>query len=520
LLVAVAGVLLAACSYDPKIPLCLIPCSTAADCPSGGTCNAGLCTSPGGTCEPKNVYVSSSRGTASGDGTASTPVNSIALGLTLAKSKSATLHVCAEEYHEAFVLVNGVSANGHWDCTKGEGATTLARAVIRAPTSPAATASGLTLPARIEGFEILAPDLDAGPAEIPALSSIGLYVAQTKGLTFVDVEVQGGKAGPGRDGVSMANVESGTKGGDAKPQGMTTCTTGTVIEPGLLQLGIKLPGCKETTTILGSKGGTSICAQGTAGGPGGNGGDGAFFNPGATVNPARNPHGRPLVATDVTAVGGVEGLAGFRGQDGSDGNIGKNGNWSITANGFTPGDGVAGEDGQPGMGGGGGGGNASYRCSGGPCSPAGTMYFFSAAGAGGGSGGCPGLAGTPGRGGGASIAALIVASEIRFEKARLVASAGGRAGRGALGSDGLAGGLPGAAVPFAGAGGGGGKGGGSGLSGHGDPGPSIALAYSFQPEMIQVTLVPGPAGEGQPALSKMLQSLPAVVGQSLRDYTF
>ena len=145
---------------------------------------------------------------------------------------------------------------------------------------------------------------------------------------------------------------------------------------------------------------------------------------------------------------------------------------------------------------------------------------FASNGAGGGAGGCAGVPGTPGTGGSASIALLAWKSPITLEGVKLASGTGGRAGKGTLGLAGQAGGAagPASAQTFGGAPGG--RGGHPGLGGHGAPGPSIALAFveGLGPIRNVVELAAGIAGEGQAALARDAQKLPAVVGEALPEY--
>lgn len=466
------------------------------------------------------VFVSTSLGSDDAPGTAGRPVKTLKKAFALANEQKQRVIACAETYEENLTLVDGVSAYGYYECAVAPWKRGDRRAVVKAPASPAVLARGLTLPTRIEGFAIHAPDLEGTVAAAGNAASVALEVRDSKGLIVSESLLHGGAGAHGEEGKEGAvNVESGTStGGAGEPQaGFASCTA--------VQAVFAVALCASLTTIGGGRGGKSTCASGASGGPGGDGGDGEWFNPGGrTTEPTRNVHGRPLVATAQTSVGGAEMLPGAPGVRGKDGTNGANGAWSLTAAGFAVGNGTAGTDGDPGRGGGGGGGAHDYRCAGGlSCSPAGSAYFYTASGAGGGAGGCAGIAGTAATGGGATIGALVIKSTIAFERTRIETARGGQGGKGTLGSVGLAGGLVQVGTTYSGSGLGGGAGGSSGVSGHGDAGPAIALAYAgTRPLTTAVELVPGPAAPGQPELRKVVATgtkyVIPVAGQAMPEY--
>lgn len=471
------------------------------------------------------VFVSSSRGDDTGSGAMENPVKTLARALAIGKERKARVIACAELFRESLTLVDGVSAFGSYDCNQSPWKQVPARARIVSPTSPAVTGRGLTLTTKLDGFEIIAPDLDGTPATDEAGTSIGLEVRDSKGLVVSQSLVHGGKGAPGTDGTPGA-VNDRTKasnGTDAYDQTSRTCP-----DPVLMNC--------SGRTLPGPPGGTTTCLIGPNGGPGGQGGDSRWWANSAESTAPYEYRGRPFVATATTAVGGLnegaggtgKGLPGARGVNGPDGPNGSNGAWLLTATGFARGNGTAGGPGLPG-GGGGGGGGARYKFTpeGAGISPTGDMYYATASGGGGAGGGCGGQAGTPGTGGGASIGALIIDTAMTFERTRLESSAGGRAGKGNLGTAGIVGGTGGAGTyhgaPTTGKGGDGGSGGDGGASGHGAPGPSIAIAYTEKPVMAEVDLAPGRAGDGQPELKQptsptTARTLPAITGESKAEH--
>lgn len=469
------------------------------------------------------VFVSASRGVADSDGAKNRPLKTLASAIALAKTRKQPVYACAETYNEALVLVDGVSLFGYFDCSGAEWTRVAAHATIASPTSPAVRAENLLLNARFEGFDVAAPDF-AGNAEpsVPAKSSIGMLIKSSKNLGIANAIVRSGKAQGGADGVEPpSNVElNGTDiAGNTAYRQAAGCVD--------LVVGY----CQNTKQYeLGSRGGTSKCTVGPNGGPGGAGGDAAFYVGFTRKTGGAEFHGLPLVANATTAAGGALRSGGANGSAGANGVAGANGSWGFAVDGtFTPANGTAGGNGQPGLGGGGGGGSDFWQVAGGATSPPndGNQYHYAGTGGGGGAGGCGGLAGTPGTGGGASVALLVIDSaSITIEETRIESGAGGRAGKGALGTIGNQGGVGGGsgspAYEWGGAGGSGGAGGAGGPSGHGSAGPSIAMAFHGTRPTLKgaVDLIAGTPGDGQPALVRADRSVPAVAGEAKKEHSF
>ena len=468
------------------------------------------------------VYVSSSLGTDGANGTITHPVHTLAAAIALAKAQNLPVHACAEGYTEAVTLADGVSMYGYLDC-KHDWLQGTINATIAAPTSPAVIASSITLPTRFAGFDVRAPDFDASTsANAPASASIAVSVRDSTNLTFTSVLAHAGKGAQGADGTAaLANTAAYGPGLPSFDQ-FDPCA------------GIPKPlFCTNSAfvpTASASAGGTVACTIGT-GNPGGATGAPRIYRNGSVVTSiAKSIAGAPGAGPSAGAGGIVvsgAGRDGMPGGPGAAGIDGANGQWLLTAEGYAVGNGVAGTAGVAGSGGGGGAAaDILFTATGVPDTVATAGYMETAIAASGGAGGCAGQAGTPGTGGGASIAALVVRSTVTFEQGRLESSAGGRAGRGALGSAGTGGEPAGAgftrgAVLISGGGGKGGDGGRGGVSGHGAPGPSIALAYTgARPSLTQTNLAPGKAGEGQPALTGLAGtgSLPAATGVSEAEH--
>lgn len=503
----------------------------AASSPDASSGEADAALPPVGSAAPPGIYVSASRGRDDGDGSSTAPLKTLTRALAVGKDFGLPVIACAEQYPEALVLVDGVSAYGYYDCTKTPWERGAPRALVLAPTSPAVAARGIVAPTRLVGFEVRSPDLDSSPATDGSGTSVALEIRASKGLSVGESLFHAGKGAPGTDGTpGLPNARTGASDGvDGVAQHERTC-------PPLMLGGTVCSAIR----ISGSAGGTTTCTIGPSGGPGGAGGDGRIWLNRQMGTQPGEQHGGALVATTSTAVGGLNtdmpqvglgvGLKGAAGAAGADGPDGVNGAWSLSSMGFTRGTGTAGGPGAPGQGGGGGGGTGSAFAPGGAISPtAGSMVYATATGGGGGAGGCGGQPGTPGLGGGASIGALVIDSVVSFDHVRIEAAQGGRGGMGNLGTIAIAGGTGGlgtvVGVDRTGAGGAGGAGGEGAASGHGAPGPSIALAYSKSRPMTTATdLVAGPAGEGQPASMRSslggsgTKVLPGVAGDSLKEY--
>lgn len=465
-----------------------------------------------------SIFVSSSLGrakTEGADGTLTHPFKSLADAFAAAKIEKKRVVACGETYEEAVVLVDGVTAFGNYDCSVVPWINSARHAIIKSPTSPAVTAENISQPTRLDGFDVTSPDFDTQPPGDVAPTSTALVIRSSASVTIANALIRAGKGGVGANGTEgTANVETGKAAGDAIWQGQG-CT-------GIL--------CPLYTQKSGAAGGTSTCAAGQPGGVGGGGGPGWWLVNG-TPKAQPSTHGLPLSTTAETKVGGGDGEDGQPGGAGADATDGSNGVYVMASTGFVPGDGTAGGIGSPGQGGGGGGGRIGwindemkYYSPNPPPS-----YLWGTAGAGGGAGGCGGVPGTAGKGGGASIGALVVASDVTFDHVRLESSSGGQGGQGTLGTDGLKGGKGGAPynngnlvfyVSYGSGGGAGGQGGSSGLSGHGATGPSIALAFAGQePKLVESILQPGPAGAGHAALTKKTlattKTLAATTGDSI-----
>lgn len=469
------------------------------------------------------IYVSASQGKPGASGIPGSPVPTIKEGLAIAKREGLPVIVCAEEYAENVELLDGVSAYGYYDCSVPLWVRGPKRAIVRAPASPAVIGRNIGKPTRLEGFEVLAPDLDGAVAKDREGTSIALDVRASKGVLISESLLRGGKGAKGTDGTAApSNDYQGVRNGKGgASQGPYAC-----VNPAT---------CPLLTKVTGPTGASITCTVGPAPGPGGAGGDASIWYYGTPQgDPAAvDTRGKPFAATTATAMGGGARIAGNNGSPGPDGVNGTNGVWRFDLEGFVIGDGTPGGDATPGMGGGGGGGTYDCFTAGGAisCQASGASggyagYYQTATGGSGGAGGCPGLPGTPGTGGGASIGALLITAEVQFARSTIESSHGGTAGKGTLGTGGLLGGAGGAAGNYSGKGGDGGAGGAGGASGHGAPGPSIAVVFSGAKPVYdtETKRVPGQAGAGQPELSALTptgtKTLPAINGISKEEHEF
>ncbi|MCL2777202.1 MAG: hypothetical protein FWD73_04295 [Polyangiaceae bacterium] len=418
--------------------------------------------------ETYGVFVSFA-GTPNGDGTRAKPLSSIQAGIEKATPPGKRVYVCKGTYKETLTLQSGISVIGGYDCTVGWVADQNGRSRIESPTSPAIRANNIAINTSFMGFDVVAPDASGTGSNA---SSIGLIAQNASSLTVANGSIIAGKGADGAPGTTPADAvidAEMAKGGDGMVETYDTKSWNAGI---------------VNSDWLGGKGGQSSCGADA----GGNGGTSGVFlcdyfhnvweyylNQGYTYNPI--PVGTPAEA-------GGAGLAGHDGVSAT--TIG-----TLTADGYVTADGTAGSDGNPGHGGRGGTAEATAVLVGvGQSCTVTTTLYNSGTGAGGGAGGCGGLAGTPGKGGGASIAALLSASEgLTFDAALVLAGQAGAGGKGSLGGSPTPGGAAGATAAGAGAAQPGGPGGLPGVSGSGAGGPSIGVAYTGgKPNLINGTI--------------------------------
>ncbi|WP_434386448.1 PE-PGRS family protein [Melittangium boletus] len=323
---------------------------------------------------------------------------------------------------------------------------------------------------------------DSGTEQVPTLEwlnieseqsastgapSIGLRVLSTPRVRLSNMRIV---AAAGTAGTAGNNGDSGAAGGAGgagdsvgTPLGAPANNGG---NPG---------GATCTPGNAGGRGGQGATKNDLTGAAGGQGQPTAAGGTGGRSEIVGSPGDR----RGAPGAPGGDGLEGAGGPGGEAGNaLGRLQNDTWVALSGT--DGRNGESGGAGGGGGGGGSSNLYD----------TYYVYGAGGGGGGAGGCPGLAGRGGQSGGASIALLLIDSQLTLEASQLFTEGGGAGGRGGSGGAGGAGGEGGTQgtstsykpEPQSTAGGGdggkggkGGKGGDGGHGGNGASGPSVGV---------------------------------------------
>lgn len=492
------------------------------DGPTGTDGGAPACdpnASPVPTClvnEATAVFVSSSLGADSNDGSRAKPLKSIAAAIAAAAPTKKRVYACAETYDEAIAMVDGVSLFGYFDCTAASPwiVDTKKFATIHAPTSPAILARNLTLTTRIEGISALAPN-----AATPGGSSIGMLVDHAPTLVVATAKIQAGDAADGTDGTTPDAYAL------TNPDGSPALRGAPAILP--QNYGPVPPIGQENIarcTLPGNVNSGLVLNQGAVGFPtnkranwNGNAwivvGEDPLtkytrLNPPAS-DPSKNAESASSVRIGVitkqtNAQPGSPGTNGTNGANGGPlGAFLADGSYASTA-------GSAGTDGTVGLGGGGGMGWLPV----GKGDYADSIYVGS--GAQGGIGGCPGRAGTAGTGGGASVAVLAFDSGFTLRNVALIAGRGGRGGSGSAGAaptPGSSGGL-GIYDPIypETMGGAGGYGGSAGASGHGGSGPSFGIAFKgAKPAATAVDTTLAAPAEGRPALDGGSPNAPVTV---------
>jgi len=421
-------------------------------------------------------------GAAQNPGTRKSPLESITEAIAKAKAAKKRVFVCEGTYEESLELVDGVSIVGGLDCSEDTWKLSDKKSTLTSPTSPAIRATNIATPTRVDGFDVTSPD-----ATEPSGSSIAVIVVDSKALTFAKGSIKAGTGMKGDDGVEGEQLNF---------------TAGWPAERGAeWQPTAQYP----TQHMLGGAGAIGRCSRPNgetfAEMRGGFGSSSGTYTR-ANANVPWTVMSAPRSGADPTHASPT-----MQGVDGASGVLG-----SFDATGYLPADGVAGTSGSVGRGGWGG-----FYDTIPPQYTAAYGYAYGAVMAGGGVGGCPGLAGTPGKGGGASVAVLTLRSPIRFDSMTLVASAGGSGGRGTLGSAesaGTIGGYDGSAQMYSKPGERGGR---AGVSGNGAGGPSFAIAHEGgAPVLSQSKTEVGEGGAGVDARSSGMRNLPAsAAGEAL-----
>ncbi|MBM4376988.1 MAG: PE-PGRS family protein [Deltaproteobacteria bacterium] len=405
------------------------------------------------------VFVSKKLGSAMGDGTRKTPLDTIDAALKLAqgsgKKAVCLAGVAGGEIHDgAVTLVSGVSLYGGFDA---EDATFVFRrsekvsTVLRAE-GLVVLANAIDVDTHVEGLELRA-------LKTPLFSgtTYGVRLVSGKATLFVrynTITVEaGGDGQPGFEG-SAPSPTMAPKGAD----GSNGCT-GSDCGYGGAQGKCLEYGGKGGDGGYDSNGGNAG-APGSGGAPTGSGGSGSNCFGGGNNGGVGGSVNVPGTSGDPGVGGkalGTVNNGAYVVSDGSDGTLGKNGK------------------GGSGGGGGGGGDNASGFCK-------------SDKGGGGGAGGCGGLGGDRGRGGkggGGSFAVFADEGSVQVVGNELSTAGGGSGGSGGTGGGGQLGGGAGKGGSDADDSGSGGDGGSGSAGGPGGPGggggggPSACVAHAL-----------------------------------------
>lgn len=471
-------------------------------CPAGQTVCNGACVSAGDPTENAclvnesfAVFVSASRGSATGDGSRAKPFASVQAGINAAKGAHKAVIACAEAYNESLTLADGVSLWGGFSCTGGSWATTSARALVNASnTRFGVVAVSIVTSTRVDSFQFVTPDATSDA------SSIGMTAINASGLWLTNCRVHAGSAMNGVDAIAGSSlVQTGGINGNASGNGGTSACT--------------YPNGSPVPSSLNGGNGGEGGAAGTRTRDCGEGPPPKPCAPGKICPPPSNcvwdiepPGDGSPGGGSLGGAGGVyggagagAGGAGANGTDGASG--GAIGTFSQSAGYIASNGGGSATAGLPGSGGGGAAGNPA------------TTTRAGSTGMGGGAGGCPGLQATTATAGGASIAVLAFNSALRIDRSQIESSRGGNGGKGAFGGAGTPGGT-GAAV--------GGAGGRGGNGGSGGGGPSIGLAFTgAAPVLASTTTSLGAAGSGQPAMTSNGTTIPASAnGLAQSQYAF
>jgi len=408
----------------------------------------------------------------SGPGTLEAPLATLEAAIALSRAENKDVYVCNGSYEQAVTIrESGVRLFGGYACDLG-GRRVPDRARFHART---------TVPLKVQGVRDVVLDrlaFVASDASAFEGSSVAGVIENSTGIELRRVELQSGDAGPGRDGTMGIALDG---------RGPTGASGGTA--------------CNELLCADYGRGGYFESAPSCEGGerpePGGAGGDG-----GHEAVLAEAGHSSPsgvaggLVSDILAERDGQSGGEGARGEVGSSSTrpIGE-----LTGSTYVPSNvGSLGGYGRSGRGGGGGAGIRALHQGDLCCKPG-------HGGSQGGFGGCGGRPGSGGTGGGASIALVVIQSDVTLTWTRLVSGDGGKGGAGGPGGSAQTGGLGGDVYTtksgrLSGVGGLGGPGGPGGSGGPGGGGPSLGLALSGSPrphlEGVQVLLgLPGFGGD-------------------------
>ncbi len=442
-------------------------------------------------------------GTDTNDGSRSAPFATIQKAITSGKAAGKRVYVCSGTYREALTLADSISIISGLECGGGAWKYGGSRARVEAPTSPAVVAKNITSPTRLDGLDIVAPNVgDLGA------SSIGLLADHSPGLTIAGSTINAGNGADGANGTDAVQLTIDA----AAASGRATLTEALCVLGSTCSAvgGASFKWAKPK----GAAGGVSLCAgaaghDGQSGGAGGSGG--LFVAEGSAQAGYSWQFYEGLVGNGPSfGEDRLRTLAG-NGVDGANGEpVG-----TLTADGYVGVSGGAGTDGAPGNGGFGGRGRLPSMS---PALAGASTVYRGNGGPGGGAGGCPGLAATPGGGGGASIALALIESPVVVDGSQLTASRGGAGGLGRFGSDPTAGGRAGTNLSsdVNDAARDGGRGGAPGSSANGSSGPSFGILQVGAPASLvgKAKVTAGAGGKALPLASRTdgfgnVRSIPA-----------
>lgn len=445
------------------------------------------------------VYVTAD-GTPTGTGTRQDPKSiesafSSAAAGTLIRIAADTFYLSAPLSISAnnVIVEGGFMDESGWTKTSLQGATSIIRTVNNPEGLPSQQRLVALQAVDKTGFEVHDLTILTENANLPGMSTYGVYLSNCSSYKFVRCQINSGNAAAGASGVAGQAGNIGLNGqvgfGGSCDGGDCTFGSGDAGAAGGM-------GGAGAGSISGGNGGAATNSQanpgaagttasgrnGGGGGGGGAGGDECSSNNGGLGGAGG------ATACNTGATGGNRGSDGDPGTDGATGGNGTNGvsganglagSAGAETGGFwVPGtQGTAGTDGCGGAGGGGGGGGGRQVCTfcdNGPGN----------GGSGGGGGGQGGTAGTGGYGGGSSfgVYARGNGTPSNFIDCKVTAGTAGPGGVGGAGGAGGAGGQGGSKqsncsgeIGEGGAGGNGGNGGNGGTGGSGANGLSSAV---------------------------------------------
>lgn len=391
------------------------------------------------------------------------------------------------------IIEGGFMDENDWTKTSLQGATSIIRTVSNPEGLPNQQRLVALQAMDKTGFEVHDVTIKTDNANLPGMSTYGVYLSNCSSYKFVRCQINAGNAAPGADGTPGVAGNIGLNGqvGFAGSCNGGDCTFGSGDAGAAGGMGGAGAG-----SIAGGNGGTAtnnaanpgVAGNAASGRNGGGGGGGGAGGDECTANNAGLGGAGGASACNAGGTAGNKGSDGDPGTDGAAGGNGTNGAAGVNGapgpagsevGGFwVPGaQGNAGTDGCGGAGGGGGGGGGRQVCTvcnNGPGN----------GGSGGGGGGQGGTGGTGGYGGGSSFGVYSRGNGTpsNFIDCKVTAGSAGLGGVGGAGGAGGAGGTGGAKqsncsgeIGEGGAGGNGGNGGNGGTGGNGANGISSAV---------------------------------------------